>query len=200
MPMLWPKWWHCPTTPPVGQKSSWGAAQLLRARKPGPLMDMTLCRWGQAQTWCTLQTGWIQPLGLNGSLLSLWRAYSAWRVAEQVLGLLHFCLFPTQMFSKLRQSSIFDSYHSLCCPRIKSYHCIILHLQTSACWPYNMGAKEQGRGIMMETAPQENNAVNDQQYTEITTAENVFLPLNTVFIRSNVNFTGSQVLSSSWDF
>jgi len=37
-----------------------------------------------------------------------------------------------------------------------------------------MGAKERGREIMMETAPNENNAVTDQQSTEIITAENMF--------------------------
>lgn len=66
----------------------------------------------------------------------------------------------------------------------------------SVCSRYNMGAKEQGREIMMETAPNENNAVNDQQYTEITTAESMF-SFHWIVFRRNLNFTGCQVFSPS---
>lgn len=113
-----------------------------------------------------------QPFGLNGSFQSLQTSYSLQRTAEKVTGLPTLACCTCSAGGDGQSLQAFASFCSLCCSRIKSFHCFTLHLEIRYRWFFNMGVKEQRRELMVETAPNKNNAVNDRRYIEITTAEN----------------------------
>lgn len=139
MPTLWPNRGHCPTAPLMA-RSPPGAAEMLRVRNTWPLMDVAL--WSSTSAWGVTSV----------SLVNLCHTHGVWHNSPWGCSTLAWSL-PRCLAGEDGQLTGFDAFRSLCCSRIKSFCCIILHLQTSACWPYNIGAKEWKSEIIIETAP-----------------------------------------------